>query len=116
MKTILRRTCVILLALALALVLCPARAAAAESASGFPDVEEGEWYEESLLRLCVYTPGIITGISAVANASAGADSGVTYTVYVDFTPDDNTRYGMSAVVTTLDTEETEEVSEDAQAD
>ena len=29
------------------------------------------------------------------------DSAVTYDVYVDFTPDENTRYGMSAVVTTL---------------
>lgn len=53
-------------------------------------------------------PGTITGISAIAdsaNESMDGDSAVTYTVYVDFTPDENTRYGMSAVVTTLDGED-----------
>ena len=71
-------------------------------------------------------PGTISGISAIANASTDnmdGDSAVTYTVYVDFTPDENTRYGMSAVVTTLETDaadeadapaEGEEVSEDVQ--
>ncbi len=75
-------------------------------------------------------PGTISGISAIADSSAAGDSmdgeaAVTYTVYVDFTPDENTRYGMSAVVTTLDAEEpvadveadedmSEEVSKDAQ--
>ena len=61
-------------------------------------------------------PGTISMISAIADSSAAgtaegmsADSGVTYTVYVDFTPDENTRYGMSAVVTTLDGEEEEAV-------
>lgn len=51
-------------------------------------------------------PGTISMISAIADESAGENSeinsGVTYTVYVDFTPDENTRYGMSAVVSTLD--------------
>jgi multidrug resistance efflux pump len=74
--------------------------------------------------------GTITMISAIAD-SAGADDktaegetedAVTYTVYIDFTPDENTRYGMSAVITTLEAQETEaarepegveEVSEDA---
>ena len=63
--------------------------------------------------------GTISMISAIADEAQGGsegDSGVTYTVYVDFTPDENTRYGMSAVVTTLDAAEAEEVSEDAQAD
>ena len=48
-------------------------------------------------------------------------SAVTYTVYVDFTPDANTRYGMSAIVTTLDDADAEaepaadeEVEDDAQ--
>ena len=54
-------------------------------------------------------PGTISGISAIATSASGesmdGDSSVTYTVYVDFTPDENTRYGMSAVVTTLDEEE-----------
>ena len=27
---------------------------------------------------------------------------MTYKVYIDFTPDENTRYGMSAVVSTLE--------------
>ena len=60
-------------------------------------------------------PGKISMISAVATetgeANADSDGAVTYTVYVDFTPDENTRYGMSAVVTTLD-EVAEEASED----
>lgn len=61
-------------------------------------------------------PGTISMISAISD-SAGAsgdsmsgesDDSVTYTVYIDFTPDANTRYGMSAVVTTLDAEEAAE--------
>ena len=52
-------------------------------------------------------PGTISGISAIADASEAqngeTESAVTYTVYVDFTPDANTRYGMSAVITTQDT-------------
>lgn len=47
--------------------------------------------------------GTIAMISAVANQGAEA----TYTVYVDFTPDANTRYGMSAVVNTLETADAE---------
>ena len=59
-------------------------------------------------------PGTITMISAIADGAstssgdamgAETDDSVTYTVYIDFTPDANTRYGMSAVVTTLDEEE-----------
>ena len=61
-------------------------------------------------------PGKIAMISAVATeaegASAGENSAVTYTVYVDFTPDKNTRYGMSAVVTTLDAKAEEEFSDE----
>ena len=53
-------------------------------------------------------PGVISMISAVANSSQGdsmdGESAVTYNVYVDFTPDANTRYGMTAVVTTLEAE------------
>ena len=77
--------------------------------------------------------GTITMISALADSkestgNAGAaetesSDTVTYTVYIDFTPDENTRYGMSAVITTVDAENPEleeeaapeeEVSEDAQ--
>ena len=59
--------------------------------------------------------GIITGISRIATeAAGGADGGseVTYTVYVDFEPDENTRFGMSAIVTTQDAAG-EEVDADA---
>ena len=59
-------------------------------------------------------PGVISMISAIADESnmEGEDGGdVLYTVYVDFTPDENTRYGMSAVVSTMD--EIEEGTENA---
>ena len=62
-------------------------------------------------------PGTISMISAIADsANEGMDSGsgVTYTVYVDFTPDADTRYGMSAVVTTLDAEEDEAIEEEVE--
>jgi multidrug efflux pump subunit AcrA (membrane-fusion protein) len=56
-------------------------------------------------------PGTISGISAIAdsNESQGGEteSAVTYTVYIDFTPDENTRYGMSAIVTTQDADPVE---------
>ena len=46
--------------------------------------------------------GVVTMISAVASAGEGMSADAYYTVYVDFTPDADTRYGMSAVVTTMD--------------
>ena len=56
-------------------------------------------------------PGTISGISAIADSSESqggeTESSVTYTVYIDFTPDENTRYGMSAVVTTQDADPVE---------
>ena len=56
-------------------------------------------------------PGTVSGISAIADASEAqggeTESAVTYTVYIDFTPDENTRYGMSAVVTTQDADAVE---------
>ena len=71
-------------------------------------------------------PGTISMISAIADSAASeganADSAATYTVYIDFTPDENTRYGMNAVVTTLDAEaeaaeaEEEEETADAEAE
>jgi multidrug efflux pump subunit AcrA (membrane-fusion protein) len=59
--------------------------------------------------------GTITMISAIADSADADDKtadgetedAVTYTVYIDFTPDENTRYGMSAVVTTQDAESVE---------
>ena len=59
------------------------------------------WNEDSET---VY-PGTVTMISAIAEESQQQEDGdgaVCYMVYIDFTPDENTRYGMSAVVTTLD--------------
>lgn len=54
------------------------------------------WNEES----AVVYPGQISWISAIADESAAdAESGeASYKVYVTFTPDDNTRYGMNAEV------------------
>ena len=56
-------------------------------------------------------PGTVAGISAIADSSEAqggeTESAVTYTVYIDFTPDENTRYGMSAVVTTQDADPAE---------
>lgn len=59
--------------------------------------------------------GIATSGSSGSAAGGGMDSAssgeVTYTVYIDFTPDENTRYGMSAIVSTI--EEDEMTEEDA---
>ena len=56
-------------------------------------------------------PGTVSGVSAIADESEAqggeTESAVTYTVYIDFTPDENTRYGMSAVVTTQDADAVE---------
>ena len=50
--------------------------------------------------------GVISMISGIASADGGMEeAAVTYDVYIDFTPDANTRYGMSAIVSTLDAEE-----------
>ena len=47
--------------------------------------------------------GVVQGVSAVATASGSQESEeVTYDVTIAFTPDENTRYGMSAIVTTID--------------
>ena len=61
-------------------------------------------------------PGIISMISAIpveGESANGADeNAVAYAVYADFTPDADTRYGMSAVVTTLDDEAEEGMDDD----
>ena len=65
--------------------------------------------------------GTISMISAIANSAAsqtGAEQetsdSVTFTVYVDFTPDANTRYGMSALVSTIDMGAEEAADDDAE--
>ena len=50
-----------ILAALLGLALPPLPAGAAESATGFPDVPAGAWYEAALLNMQRYTPGIIDG-------------------------------------------------------
>lgn len=58
------------------------------------------WNQDAEVRYS----GVISMISAVANSSeaGGESSDVTYSIYVDFTPDANTRFGMSAIVSTVD--------------
>ena len=68
--------------------------------------------------------GTVARISAIANEASGGANGesdaTTYDVTIDFTPDAGTRYGMTAVVTTLEAQpepedaQPDEVSEDAQ--
>lgn len=59
--------------------------------------------------------GTVTAIASIANDGA---ENVTYTVYIDFNADENTRYGMSAVITTTDrspeTQEDTDINEDEQ--
>lgn len=55
--------------------------------------------------------GTVSMISAIASENNGESEEVNYTVYVDFTPDVNTRYGMSAVISTMDEIEGEELEE-----
>ena len=79
---------------------------------GDPVEIELNWNSDAEVR---YT-GVISMISAIADSSASGGSGesmsssgdVTYTVYIDFTPDADTRYGMTAVVSTLEAEIIEE--------
>ncbi len=49
-------------------------------------------------------PGTVTMISAIADPDA-TEGEVSYTVYIDFTPDADTRYGMQALITTVDTDD-----------
>ena len=58
--------------------------------------------------------GTISMISAIAAEANAESEEVSYTVYVDFTPDANTRYGMSAVVSTMDEMEEEVVADAAE--
>jgi len=48
-------------------------------------------------------PTQLTGtVSMISHLSTSQDSEASYLAYVDFTPDDNVRIGMTAVVTTID--------------
>ena len=49
-------------------------------------------------------PGTVTMISAIADPDA-TEGEASYTVYIDFTPDADTRYGMQALITTVDTDD-----------
>lgn len=80
---------------------------------GDPVTIEMNWNADdgALLR------GTVAMISAV---STGSGSTASYTVYIDFTPDENTRYGMTAFISTVEAEpeatETPEAEDDADAD
>ena len=56
-------------------------------------------------------PGTVTMISAIADQSA-TEGEASYTVYIDFTPDADTRYGMQALITTVDTTESDDAIDD----
>ena len=88
---------------------------------GDPVEIELNWNSDAEVRYS----GVISMISAIADSSSGnsgegmdSSESVTYTVYIDFTPDADTRYGMTAVVSTLDEENIEEeaVEEEAPAE
>lgn len=74
----------------------------AELQLGDSVVVELNWNQDTEINYA----GVISMISAIATESGmengESDGYASYTVYVDFTPDANTRYGMSAVITTLD--------------
>ena len=85
---------------------------------GDPVEIELNWNSDAEVRYS----GVISMISAIADSSSGegmdSSESVTYTVYIDFTPDADTRYVMTAVVSTLDEENIEEeaVEEEAPAE
>ena len=56
--------------------------------------------------------GTISMISSMATTSA--EGSTTYTVYIDFTPDENIRYGMTCLVSTIDTAEPAAEAEEAE--
>ena len=63
--------------------------------------------------------GVVTMVSAIAEEAAnkeGGSSEVTYKVLIDFTPDDEVRFGMSVIVTTLEAEEAPAAAAEAQAE
>ena len=74
---------------------------------GDPVEIELNWNSDAEVRYS----GVISMISAIADSASGgsgegmdSSESVTYTVYIDFTPDADTRYGMTAIVSTLDEE------------
>lgn len=77
-----------------------------EIAVGDPVKVELSWNQDA----DVSYEGVISMISAIAN-EGGEGGDATYTVYVDFTPDADTRYGMSTVVSTMDEFEDENADE-----
>ena len=85
---------------------------------GDPVEIELNWNSDAEVRYS----GVISMISAIADSSSGegmdSSENVTYTVYIDFTPDADTRYGMTAVVSTLEAEieDVEVVEEEAPAE
>lgn len=104
---------------AVAAVLYPASAMRIETSipeSDLSAVREGDpvsieliWNQDAEISYS----GVVSRISAVANAAEGGEeSVVSYAAYVDFTPDEDTRYGMSAVVTVPDAKTAEAQSDE----
>ena len=81
----------------------------AEIAVGDPVSIELIWNQDDEVTY----PGTVSLISAIADSTSSESGSVTYTVYIDFTPDEDTRFGMSAVVTTLEKEEAQPSEEEA---
>lgn len=65
--------------------------------TGDPVIVELNWNQDEDISY----PGTISAISCVANEGG---ENITYTMYVDFKPDESTRLGMSAIVTTMEEE------------
>lgn len=81
-------------------------------AVGDPVSIELNWNRDDDVRY----EGVVTMISAIASADASGDE-ATYTVYIDFTPDEHTRYGMNATISTMDgADDGEADSGEAEAD
>ena len=60
--------------------------------------------------------GVVTMVSALAQESKEGSGEVTYRVLIDFTPDDEVKFGMSVVVTILDEYEAAETEEPAETE
>jgi len=79
----------------------------AEISVGDPVIIEFLWNQDAEVTY----EGTISMISYIATTTASSmeESGIaTYTVYIDFTPDENTRYGMSAIISTVEEDNTDD--------
>ena len=82
------------------------------------DIHEGdkvsiefEWDADGVLQL----DGVVSGIAYVGETKDGA-SDASYSAYVDFTPVDSVRMGMTVVVYVMDTQDAEDIDDMSGAD